>query len=117
MQKQGGRLSNTTSGKTAKKWKKGELLVETIVAVAVFAVLMVAVSSMVAVSYHMLDASRKQYEQIRQRCTQIETMQDVGSYETGNVLEYRFDDKNNTETNAAIRLYGEDTITFFTLGK
>ena len=55
--------------KAGNRWKRGELLVETIVAIAVFVVVMVAVSAMVAVSYHMLNASREQYGQIRQRCS------------------------------------------------
>ena len=116
MRKRAGRLSNTAGRKTGNRWKRGELLVETIVAIAVFVVVMVAVSAMVTVSYHMLNASREQYGQIRQRCSDIETMQDVGGYESS-VLEFRFDDQNDSQTNAAIRVYGEGPVTFFTLGK
>lgn len=43
-------------------------------------------------------------------------MQDVGGYESS-VLEFRFDDQNDSQTNAAIRVYGEGPVTFFTLGK
>ena len=71
MRKRAGRLSNTAGRKTGNRWKRGELLVETIVAIAVFVVVMVAVSAMVAVSYHMLNASREQYGQIRQRLSLI----------------------------------------------
>ena len=110
MRKRDGRLLNIIRNRSA---KRGEMLVETIVAVAIFAVVMVAVSSMVVLAYNMLSASREQYEQISRWSANAEAVQGSGE---PNVLQYQFDGEHSPLA-AGIRVYGEGPITFFRSGK
>ncbi len=110
--KRAGRFCNTTS----KKWKKGEMLIETVISIAVFALVMVAVSGLIAASYHMLSASAEQYEAVEQQCANVENNQDVGEPDRSHTLLFAFDDTAHTADQMEIRIYSGSPIVFFEAG-
>lgn len=58
--------------KLIRKPKSGETLIETIVSLAIFSIVMLVVTTMVTISYNVLEASERQYSDINATINNIE---------------------------------------------
>ena len=100
-----------------RKRKSGEMLVETIVSLAIFALVMLVVATMTAASFHMLETSDKEYKRIWEQSSEIEAGQYAGQPQAGeDKLYFSFDDKDHTKTQSGIDIYSDGPITFFEAG-
>lgn len=98
----------------SKKRKSGETLIEAIISIAVFAMVMLAVSTLLNVSTRMLSASSEQYQKIEAACNRIER----STYEAAGTeasVEYHFskDGAAPGQATQKVTWYKEGSIAFF----
>ncbi len=102
-------------GTANKNTKKGEMMLETIISVAVFTILMVAVSGIITLSYKLISASEEQYARTEEMAVNVETKQNIGTPKSES-LTFVFDDAAATTGSVDILLYDESSIVFFEAG-
>ncbi|MDL2236361.1 hypothetical protein LJC56_00795 [Christensenellaceae bacterium OttesenSCG-928-K19] len=98
--------------------KSGEMLIETIISIAVFALVIVTVSSLIAAAYRMLGQAQSEDTRIAEACGRIELLSDEELAE-GDLagLEYSFKLTETSPEGASatqnVTVHREDEIVFF----